>query len=244
MTLQLNPADQRILEIAKDLCQKLNISSIRPEWVSWSGYAPGGSLLTGRLMTVPFDGCVFDENTIVLAEGFRDQLQPEDWGPLIASELIYMDRFQERLWRGLLPRVTIPTILSFLAGVLIWLFGIVNPSETIASKGGPVPLLEVFFALLIPASILLSLPAYLFLGLPFSKNLRLMADREAVQVTGKDRFLSVLEKVGKLIPKLMVGKRPDSHYPFDRPSIKRRIEAIQSVSSQSNLKNRVGAQME
>ena len=122
-SIQLNPTDQRILEITKDLCQKLNISSIHPDWVSWYGYAPGGSLLTGRLMIVP---------------------------------------------------------------------------------------------------------------LPFSKNLRLMADRETVMVTGTDQFLAALNKVGKLIPKLMVGKRPDSRYPFDRPGIKRRIEAIQSKSSQSN----------
>jgi hypothetical protein len=78
LTLRLNPADQRILEITKELCQKLNISGINPDWVSWHGYAPSGSLLTGRLLTVPYDGCAFDDNTIVLPEGFRDQLELED----------------------------------------------------------------------------------------------------------------------------------------------------------------------
>jgi hypothetical protein len=51
-------------------------------------------------MTVPFDGCAFDDNTIVLAEGFRNELEPEDWGPLIASELIYMDRFSKNCGVG------------------------------------------------------------------------------------------------------------------------------------------------
>ncbi len=185
-------------------------------------------------MTVPFDGCVFDGNTIVLAEGFRDELEPEDWGPLIASELIYMERLEGRLWRGLILRLTLPTILSLLAGVLLWLSGILNLSGTITQNGNPVPLVGVFFTLLTVASLLLVLPAYIILGLSFSKNLRLIADREAVQVTEKDRFLSALTKVGKLVPKLMVGKRPDSHCPFGRPSIKRRIEAIQSASSQLN----------
>jgi Zn-dependent protease with chaperone function len=145
-----------------------------------------------------------------------------------------MDRFQGRLWRGILPRLMIPTIVSLLAGVLLWLSGILNLSGTITSQGNPLPLAGVFFSVLTPASILLVLPAYVILGLPFSKNLRLDADREAVQVTEKDRFLTALTKIGKLVPKLMVGKRPDSRYPFDRPSIKRRIEAIRSTSSQLN----------
>lgn len=235
MTLQLNPADQRILEITKDLCQKLNISSLNPDWVSWSGYAPRGSILTGRLMTVPFDGCAFDDNTIVLAEGFRDELEPEDWGPLIASELIYMDRIQGKLWRALLPRLAIPTILMLLAGILLWLLGIINLSGTVTGRGGsPVPVVGVFLTAWTLASLLLVFPSYIILGLPLSKNLRLIADRQAVKVTGREQFLGALTKVGKLIPKLMVGKRPDSRYPLDRPSIKRRIEAIQSTSSQLN----------
>jgi len=77
-------------------------------------------------------------------------------------------------------------------------------------------------------------PAYIILGLPFSKNLGLMADREGVQATERDRFVSVLTKIGKLVPKLMTGKRPDSRYPLDRPSIKKRIEVIQAFSSQLN----------
>jgi Zn-dependent protease with chaperone function len=182
-------------------------------------------------MTVPFDGCAFDANTIVLAEGFRNELEPEDWGPLIASELIYMDRLQGKLWRDLLPRLAIPTILLLLAGILLWLFGILNLGGTVTSRsGGPVPLLGIIF----PASILLVLPSYFILGLPMAKKLRLIADREAVEVTGTEQFIIALTKVGKLIPKLMVGKRPDPRYPFDRPSIKRRIEAIESTSSQLN----------
>ncbi len=182
--------------------------------------------MTGRLMTVPYDGCAFDDNTIVLAEGLRNELEPEDWGPLIASELIHMDRLQGRLWRGLLPRLTIPTILSLLAGVLLWLFGIINLNGTITSQGKAVPMASVFLTVLTLATILLVLPAYIILGLPFSKNLRLIADREAVQVADKGRFVSALTKIGKLIPKLMTGKRPDSRYPFDRPSIKKRLEVI------------------
>jgi len=78
LTRQLDSSDQRILEITKDLCQKLDISSINPDWVTWAGYAPRGSILTDRFMTVPYDGCAFDDNTIVLAEGFRNELEPED----------------------------------------------------------------------------------------------------------------------------------------------------------------------
>lgn len=157
-------------------------------------------------------------------------MDPEDWGPLIASELIYMDRFQGRLWRGLLPRLTIQTILSLLVGILLWLFGIVNPSETITSKRHSSPITR---SVLCPAHTRKHsscTPSVHFSWTALSKNLRLMADREAVLVTGMDRFLGALNKVGKLLPKLMVGKRPDSSYPFDRPSIKRRIEAIQTTS--------------
>lgn len=188
---------------------------MNPDWISWHGYSPRGSVFTGKLMTVPFDGCVFDDNTIVLAEGFRNELKPEDWGPLIASELIYVDRFRKRLWRGLLPRLAIPSILLLLA--CFFLSGVV-----------------AFFTPYTLASILLVVLSYNILGLPLAKKPRLMADKEAVQVTGTEQFLSALTKVGKLIPKLMVGKRPDSHYPLDRPSIKRRMEAIQPTGFQSS----------
>ena len=138
---------------------------------------------------------------------------------------------QGRLPRSLLPRLMIPTILSLLVGILLWLFGILNLGGTITSKGSTIPLVSVFFTVYTLASVFLVIPAYIFLGLPLSKNLRLIADREAVRVTGKERFLNALTKVGERIPKLMVGRRPDSRYPFGRPSIKRRINAIQIDNS-------------
>jgi Zn-dependent protease with chaperone function len=116
----------------------------------------------------------------------------------------------------------------FLAGIFLWLFGIINLTGTDTGRGGgQIPLAGIIF----PAGILLVLPSYIFLGLPLAKNLRLLADREAVQVTGIEQFVNALTKVGKLIPKLMVGKRPDSRYPYGRPGIKKRIELIQASSS-------------
>ncbi len=234
MTRQLDASDQRILEITKDLYQKLDISSINPDWVTWSGYAPRGSILTGRLMTVPYDGCTFDDNTIVLAEGFRNELEPEDWGPLIASELIFRERLQGRLPRSLLPRLMIPTILSLLTGILLWLSGILSLGGTITTKGSPIPLVSVFFTVYTLASVFLVIPAYIFLGLPLSKSLRLIADREAVRVTGKERFLNALTKVGERVPKLMIGKRPDSRYPFGRPVSRDALTQSRSATLNDN----------
>lgn len=109
-----------------------------------------------------------------------------------------------------------------------------NSVNPVASRRFFLSGVVAFFTPYILARVLLVVLSYIILGLPLAKKLRLMADKEAVEVTGIEQFLSALTKVGKLIPKLMVGKGPDSHYPLDRPSIKRRMETIQPTGFQSS----------
>ena len=227
--LQLSPEDQRILEIARDLPRRLSISTFNPDWVSWHDYAPERNLL-GPVM-VPYDGCVFDDNTIVLPQETRDKLDPDDWGPLIASELVYRKKYQSKLYRGLLFRLAIPTLAYILVPILLWQYGLLDLRGTTTIHGAPVPVAFAFFFVYAGTVLIFLLLLYVFLGSRYAKELRLAADQQVVLVLGRELCLTALGKISQSFPGLVKGKRPDSRYPLDRPSVRSRLERIQALDA-------------
>ena len=180
---------------------------------------------------VPYDGCMFVGNQIILPESTKDKLQPEGWTPLIASELVYQRKLLERRRMGLLIRILPLTAVYIVIPVILWQLGILNLQGTTIVRGAPTPVVVAFFQLYTGTALIFAMILYILLGLRFNRQMRLKADAIAASLTGKAVFLSALEKIGRAFPSIMTRGRPSLTYPPGRPSIEKRIEGIQAAAT-------------
>ena len=227
-------AGQDIVRIARDLAGRLKISGFEGESVSWQDYfvrSGFGFSRSNRPIMVPYDGCMFVGNQIILPESTKDKLQPEEWTPLIASELVYQRKLLERRRMGLLIRILPLTAVYIIIPVILWQLGILNLQGTTTVRGAPTPVVVAFFQLYTGTALIFAMILYILLGLRFNRQMRLRADAIAASLTGKAVFLSALEKIGRAFPSIMTRGRPSLTYPPGRPSIEKRIEGIQAAAT-------------
>ncbi len=227
-------AGQDIVRIARDLAGRLEIPGFEGESVSWQDYfvRSGFSFSrSNRPIMVPYDGCMFVGNKVILPESTRDKLQPEEWAPLIASELVYKRKLLEKRRLGLLIRILPLTAVYIIIPVILWQIGILNLQGTTTVRGAPTPVVVAFFQLYSGTALIFAMVLYGLLGFRFNKQMRLKADAIAAGLTGKAVFLSALEKIGRAFPSIMARGRPSLTYPPGRPSIEKRIEGIQAAAA-------------
>ena len=225
---------QDIVGIVKDLAQKSEISGFGPDSVSWQDYfvRTGFSYKrSNRPVMVPYDGCLFKGNQIIMPESSRDKLLPEEWVPLIASELVYQRKLLEKRRFGLLIRILPLTAVYIIIPVVLWQLGILNLQGTTTVRGAPTPVAVAFFEIYSGTALIFAMVLYGLLGLRFNRQMRIKADAIAAGLTGKVVFLSALEKIGRAFPSIMTRGRPSLTYPPGRPSVKKRIEGIQAATS-------------
>ena len=227
-------ASQDIVRITKDLAGRLEISGLEPESVSWQDYfrRSGFSFSrSNRPIMVPYDGCMLVGSQIILPESTKDKLQPEEWTPLIASELVYQRKLLEKRRMGLLIRILPLTAVYIVTPVILWQLGILSLQGTTTVRGAPTPVVVAFFQLYTGTALIFAMILYILLGLRFNRQMRLRADAIAASLTGKAVFLSALEKIGRAFPSIMTRGRPSLTYPPGRPSVEKRIEGIQAATS-------------
>ncbi len=225
---------QDIVGIVKDLAQKLEISGLSPDSVSLQDYfvRTGFSFnRSNRPVMVPYDGCLFKGNQIIMPESSRDKLLPEEWAPLIASELVYQRKLLEKRRLGLLIRILPLTAVYIIIPVVLWRLGILDLQGTTTVRGAPTPVVVAFFEVYSGTALIFAMVLYGLLGFRFNKQMRLKADAIAASLTGKAVFLSALEKIGRAFPSIMTRGRPSLTYPPGRPSVEKRIEGIQAATS-------------
>jgi hypothetical protein len=225
---------QDIVGIVKDLAQKLEISGLSPDSVSWQDYfvRTGFSFSrSNRPVMVPYDGCLFKGNQIIMPESSRDKLLPEEWAPLIASELVYQRKLLEKRRLGLLIRILPLTALYIIIPVILWQVGILNLQGSTTVRGAPTPVWLAFFEVYSGTALIFAMILYGLLGFRFNKQMRLKADAIAASLTGKAVFLSTLEKVGRAFPSIMTKGRPSMTYPPGRPSVMTRIEGVRVAAA-------------
>ncbi len=223
-----------IVEIVKDLSQKLEISGLGPDSVSWQDYFVGTGFSlkrSNRPVMVPYDGCIFKGNQIIMPESSRDKLLPQEWAPLIASELVYQRKLLEKRRLGLLIRILPLTVVYTIIPVVLWQLAILNLQGTTTVRGAPTPVSVAFFELYSGTALIFTMILYGLLGFRFNKKMRLKADAIAAGMMGKAVFLSALEKIGRAFPSIMTRGRPSLTYPPGRPSVEKRIEGIQAATS-------------
>src|SRR5256885_4076324 len=227
-------ASQDIVRITKDLAGRLEISGLEPESVSWQDYfrRSGFSFSrSNRPIMVPYDGCMLVGSQIILPESTKDKLQPEEWTPLIASELVYQRKLLEKRRMGLLIRILPLTAVYIVIPVILWQLGILNLQGTTTVRGAPTPVVVAFFQLYTGTALIFAMILYILLGLRFNRQMRLKADAIAASLTGKAVFLSALQKIGRAFPSIMTRGRPSLTYPPGRPSVEKRIEGIQAAAT-------------
>src|SRR6266480_689977 len=203
-------AGQDIVRITKDLAGRLEISGFEPESVSWQDYfvRSGFSFKrSNRPIMVPYDGCMFVGKQMILPESTKDKLQPEEWAPLIASELIYQRILLEKRRLGLLIRILPLTAVYIIIPVILWQLGILNLQGTTTVRGAPTPVVVAFFQLYSGTALIFAMVLYIILGLRFNSRMRLKSDALAAELTGKTAFISALQKIGTAFPKLMTTGR-------------------------------------
>src|SRR5712692_4515239 len=106
----MDPEDQRIVDIARELCQRLGITKINPRIVSWREKQ--------GLVRVPPDQVLFTMDNILLPKSLMGKLEPEEWKPLLASSLIYHWKSQSKVALGMIVR-TIPIVVLLPVGLVL-----------------------------------------------------------------------------------------------------------------------------
>lgn len=222
-------SEQKLLRISIEICQKLSVKSIRPISVSWRTYS--GSPTLGRLLgltMVPYDDCIFTQNQVILPLRSKGMLEPEEWAPIMASQVIYGQKLKSRRIKGVVMRV-FPLILLYVGlPILLFEMGILNLGGETTLRGSPIPVAFAFFLLFAMSTIFVTVATYASIGHRYLRNLKLIADRESTAIFGPKAFASSLEKLGQTFPLLLVGKRPVPDYPHGRLSIRERIQNILS----------------
>jgi hypothetical protein len=171
----MHPGDQRILEIARELCQQLGIYKFNLRVVSWVGRM--------GLRQIPSDYMMIYRDTIWLPRSLMERLEPDDWRPLLASGLIYYSTRQSKTMIGMLTTVFPAALLLPVLFLLYFRFvGVDSLPKRVGSY--------VVFALLIGLMIYATIH-----WLRGMKRLWLEADNRAVGLVGREAFLKTLEKM-------------------------------------------------
>ncbi len=203
-SIPLHPEDQRIVEIARELCQRLHIYKVNPRTVSW--------VEKQGLVRVPPDQILFGMDNIILPRNTMGKLDPEEWKPLLASALIYYWRYQWKIVRGMLVR-TLPAVLLVVPGVVVL--------DRIFR--GQFALFQIIvFTVYLPFSLIVVLYSQL-LFFRHMKGLWFKADQEAAELAGREGLLQGLRK----IESLGFEGRGLSARLMARPSVAKRINRLQ-----------------
>jgi hypothetical protein len=224
--------DTEILEFAKQLCSRLNISQLKynPYRINWADKV---NTYNTSVKVRLANHCYVEPSLVTLEKGVRDKLSSDDWKALIAGELCYKFSVKPRGHRDFVLRKALPVCLVFgLLEALIFYFTL--PYFFFAGeKFGPLlsfgtTILVIFF---IPAVILGRLAS------PGDKRDRKEADEVAAGIVGRDKLLQALRTAESLDIQDPVRARRLRSSTFNRMSEQERINNLQNSTFLSNSKS-------
>ena len=203
--------EKQIVEIVSDLGHTLGIK-VHPNRVVWHGRL----VATPNFMTgLGSDQCDFDGGKVILPKTLKDRLTPEEWRPLLASQLLYERRSKLAIFSR--------WILLIIIVRIVWVGAVASLGASYGDYG-----LALALALFIPITIL----ATWFFSHEL-RGVRLKADERAARLVGPREFLNVLEKVDSFkindVEKRKRGGfriRVQSHF----PSIDSRIRRMNKLA--------------
>jgi hypothetical protein len=215
-----------LLRDTGNLCQRLRIAGV-PKAVHWGATWKGPSNSVRNVKT-PSDLPKIVGPYLVLGEALRNELGPNEWQPLVASSLVYTDKYRLKRYSARVIMAGIPTVLFALAIGYVFTAALHSGWLTGLSYYSYYNLSRLRGYLIIGAFLFFS-----SLAGPYLKRLRLHADtRSAKELVDRSEFLRVLRKIDDLKLKDVQMQKKSSwrtHYSA-RPSITRRMANLQSLS--------------
>lgn len=149
----------------------------------------------------------------------KGKLEPEEWGPLLASSIVYYERFRRRNSIGALIRFS-PMLLA--VGIFLLLFVYPEPLPIAPAQ------FIVFGVFVVPSIAFLSV----LWVMRYSRAIGLRADEKAAEVVGREKLLEVLRKLDALRQQdLHMGGREEWIGYGDLPSLEKRLENMQKPSA-------------
>ena len=202
----MHPEDQKIVDIARDLCQQLGYNIV-PQTVSWRDRM--GIRKVPPDFFLVFPGGIF-AGSILLSKAAMGKLTPEEWKPFIASGLIfYKNRTKENL-RGMIPVIVI--MLAIFPFALVFSFRFLDNITGVSRIIG-----ELILGIALMGAVVWGLLHFIL----SQKRLWFKADQQAANRTGKEALTFSLRKLASIEPSKSTGRRG-----FIRPSIDERIDHL------------------
>jgi hypothetical protein len=189
----VSPEDQRLIEVARDLCRQLGYYNLNPDVISWKERM--------GIRTLPPDNFMLLRSEIQLSSKAMGRLSPEEWRPIFASGLTYYKNLQRNLLVAMLKTMLPITLL--VPVVLLLSFRYLT---------SPFLVYPIVVALIV---------AIVLAGIRFimtTRNLWFKADAEAARLVGKESMLESLRKIDQIDPsRTGKGRRgPNLPSPSDR----------------------------
>ena len=207
--------DARIVQIIEELSNQLGIEKF-PRRVVWTNELPGGR---SRIVVGSDESFVWDSQ-LVLAKRMRDALGPDEWRPIIASSLILSSRLRNNVLKKIFIRLILPPALPFALSVFLFVSGF-NSAGVYA---GPTWIVLFFVASLFA---LMIVPVFLFGD--YYQEAKLVADRQAADLVGRQRFVDILWKIDRMDWD-DVKRAKGRHHGAPRLGLDRRIGNLQDYS--------------
>ena len=201
--LPLHPEDQRIVEIAKELCQQLNYYKANPQTISWRDRI--------GFRRAPPDLFMIFLGNIQLSKAAMGRLTPEEWRPFLASGLVYYKNLNRENLRGLLPIIALALTTPF---VIFLSFRFLGPAS-----GPPTIPIDI----IVVAWMAFLIVAYVRFFLSHHKKIWFKADEQAARLVGKEPLQSSLRKIGEIDQHTRTSRRG-----IIRPTVEDRIAHLTS----------------
>ena len=206
----MHPEDQKIVDIARDLCQQLGYNIV-PQTVSWRDRM--GIRKVPPDFFLVFPGGIF-AGSILLSKAAMGKLTPEEWKPFIASGLIFYKNRTKEYLRGM-----IPVIIIMLA---IFPFALVSSFRFLDNLTGLSRIIgELIVVITLMGAVVWGMLHFIF----NQKRLWFKADQQAANLTGKEALAFSLRKLASTEPSTNIGRRG-----FIRPSIDERINRLMNTA--------------
>jgi hypothetical protein len=177
----LNPEDQKLVEVARELCRQLGYYNLNPDAISWREKM--------GIRALPPEHFFLLKGEITLSSRAMGRLSPEEWRPIFASGLMYYKNLQRNLLVGILK--TMIPIVVLMPVVLVFSFRYL---------GGSLLIYPIILAMIVVTI----LAGIRFIMVP--RKLWLKADLEAARLVGKESLQESLRRIDQ-IDSNRTGKR-------------------------------------
>src|SRR5260370_2526446 len=112
-SLPTSPDDPKLLEIASNVGQQLDLPGLNLRDIRWMEWIPAGR----STRSVPSDWCMFLRHSMILPVRMIRKLTVEEWRPLIASSLLF-EKMIKRSMRGTTLLLTGMPLIVALRGTI------------------------------------------------------------------------------------------------------------------------------